>query len=70
MASQGSRRRIVGIAGIGGGRDVRWAAGGGERPAEPAGATAIPLIGEDAPAFKAETTQGPINFPTTTRASG
>jgi peroxiredoxin 2/4 len=32
-----------------------------EQPA--AAATRIPLIGEDAPAFTAETTQGPISFP-------
>jgi len=32
-------------------------------PSETASTVSIPLIGETAPAFKAHTTQGPIEFP-------
>ena len=64
MASQGSKRGIVGIAGIAAVVMCVGLLAGANGPAEPAAArTAIPLIGEDAPAFTAETTQGPINFP-------
>ena len=30
----------------------------------------MPLIGDDAPAFKAETTMGPVKFPEATKGNG
>ncbi len=67
MTSQGSKRGAAGIAGVAAAVLCLGLLAGADGPAQPAdatsGGTTIPLIGQDAPAFTATTTQGKINFP-------
>jgi peroxiredoxin (alkyl hydroperoxide reductase subunit C) len=72
MAMQGSKKPLAAIAGIVAVVLCLQLLAGANRSAPSAAAvpvvaaadrTMIPLIGENAPAFTAQTTQGPINFP-------
>lgn len=68
MTSQGLKKAVVGIMGVTATVLCVGLLAGANTPPLPPGpmpptGTTIPLIGEDAPAFTALTTQGQINFP-------
>lgn len=72
MRVQGSKRvlaTVVGVAvgvfclGLLAGADKSDPSVGAMPAVERTGGVTLPLIGQDAPAFTAQTTQGPINFP-------